>query len=291
MKLTKVALLIFLLLISVDLSAQVFSEFDVEVCNSKFSFALEKSLSQKPINQIIIEVAKTFLGADYKASTLENSSDENLVVNLSAFDCTTFIENVIAISRCIQKNKTTFEDYLAELQFIRYRDGQIDQYPSRLHYFSDWIFNNENKKCCSDITKALGGEAISFDVNYMTTHPDSYSQLKENNKFILMIRNQEEQISNRTYYFIPKNSVKKNDEKINDGDLIAFTTNIDGLDIGHVGLAIRMGDGKIHLLHAPVVGSKVQISELPLSEYINKVKKHTGIIVVKLLDVNAAMLK
>ncbi len=291
MKLTKVALLIFLSFNSVDLSAQVFSESDVEICNSKFDLAFEKSLSQKPINEIISEVAKTFLGADYKASTLENSSDENLVINLSAFDCTTFIENVIAISRCIQKNKTTFEDYLAELQFIRYRDGQIDQYPSRLHYFSDWIFNNQNKRICNDITKNLGGVPISFDVSYMTTHPDSYSQLKANDKFIPIIRNQEEQISDRTYYFIPKSSIKEVDEKINDGDLIAFTTNIDGLDIGHVGLAIRMGDGKIHLLHAPVVGSKVQISELPLSDYINKVKKHTGIIVVRLIDVNSAGLK
>jgi hypothetical protein len=291
MKLTKVALLIFLLFNSVHLSAQIFSDFDVEVCNSKFSLAIEKSLSQKPINEIIIEVAKTFLGADYKASTLENSSDEKLVINLSAFDCTTFIENVIAISRCIQKNKTTFEDYLAELQFIRYRDGQIDHYPSRLHYFSDWIFNNENKKICDDISDELGGEPISFDVNYMTTHPDNYSQLKENEEFISLIRKQEKEISSRMYYFIPKNSIKEVDEKINDGDLIAFTTNIDGLDIGHVGLAIRMGDGKIHLLHAPVVGSKVQISELPISEYIKKVKKHTGIIVVRLIDVNSAGLK
>lgn len=291
MKLTKVVSLIFLLFISVDLSAQVFSESDVEICNSKFNLAFEKSLSQKPINEIITEVAKTFLGAEYKASTLENSSDEKLVINLSAFDCTTFIENVIAISRCVQKNKTTFKDYISELQLIRYRDGQIAQYPSRLHYFSDWIFNNSNKKICNDITKQLGGEPISFDVNYMTTHPDSYLQLKENEEFISLIRNQEEEISDRTYYFIPKNSVGEVDEKINDGDLIAFTTNIDGLDIGHVGLAIRMGDGKIHLLHAPVVGSKVQISELPLSEYIKKINKHTGIIFVRLIDVNSAGLK
>lgn len=288
---TKHSLLFVLLFISVDLYAQVFSESDVEICNSKFNLALEKSLSQKPINQIIIEVAKSFLGADYKASTLENSSDENLVVNLSAFDCTTFIENIIAISRCIQKNKTTFEDYLAELKFIRYRDGQIDQYPSRLHYFSDWIFNNENKKIFNDITNDLGGEPILFDVNYMTTHPDNYSQLIDNEEFISLIRKQEIEISSRKYYFIPKNSVDEVDEKINDGDLIAFTTNIDGLDIGHVGLAIRMEDGKIHLLHAPIVGSKVQISKLPLSEYIKRVKKHTGIIVVRLVDVNFAGMK
>lgn len=289
-RINKIAVIFFLFIPFVDFSAQVFSESDVEICISKFDIAFEESLSQKPINEIIIEVAKTFLGADYRASTLEISNEEELVINLSAFDCTTFIENVIAISRCIQKNKTSFEDYLAELQFIRYRDGQINQYPSRLHYFSDWIFNNSHKKICNDLTKEFGGEPISFAVNYMSTHPDSYQHLIENEEFISVIKNQEEQISKRIYYFIPKKSISEIEQKIIDGDLIAFTTNIDGLDIGHVGLAIRINDGKIHLLHAPVVGSKVQISELPLSEYIQKVKKHTGIIVVRLLDVNSETL-
>jgi len=34
-------------------------------------------------------------------------------------------------------------------------------------------------------------------------------------------------------------------------------------------------------MHAPLVGAKVQISELPLGGYLAKVKKHTGIIVLR----------
>jgi hypothetical protein len=57
-----------------------------------------------------------------------------------------------------------------------------------------------------------------------------------------------------------------------------------GLDISHTGIAVKEDDGKIHLLHAPQVDSKVQISEKPLSEYVKSVKKHTGIIILRSLE-------
>ena len=74
------------------------------------------------------------------------------------------------------------------------------------------------------------------------------------------------------------------ESKIQSGDLIALTTSDKGLDIGHVGLAIKMDNGRIHFLHAPLVGSKVQITESPLSDYAKKIKKHTGIIVLRVLE-------
>ena len=63
--------------------------------------------------------------------------------------------------------------------------------------------------------------------------------------------------------------------------MIALTTSDKGLDIGHVGFAVKMDDGRIHFLHAPLAGSKVQITEVPLSDYVKKIKKHTGIIVLR----------
>jgi len=45
-----------------------------------------------------------------------------------------------------------------------------------------------------------------------------------------------------------------------------------------------MEDGQIHFLHAPLVGSKVQITPEPLHEYLKKINKHTGIIVLRALD-------
>jgi hypothetical protein len=109
--------------------------------------------------------------------------------------------------------RTDFEDYKSELTFIRYRDGKIDQYPSRLHYFSDWIYNNAEKGLVKDVTKEIGGEEIKFKVSYMSSNPESYKHLKENPDFIPVIKTQETEISKRVYYYIPKSRVKSVEDK------------------------------------------------------------------------------
>lgn len=275
---------ILMLLFSSTINAQIFSDQDIEICNSKFEFAVSKSHAEKPLNEIIVEVGKSFIGTEYVAYTLEQDGEEQLVINLTGLDCTTFLETTLALSRNIKSGTTDFEDYKKELTFIRYRDGKIDQYPSRLHYFSDWIYDNTKKGIVKDVTKEIGGEEISFKVDYMSTHPESYKHLKENPEFIPLIRKQEDEISKRTYHYIPKRKVNSVEDKIMNGDLIAITSSVNGLDINHVGIAVKMNSGRIHFLHAPQVGTKVQITSEPLDEYLKKIKRHTGIIVLKVAE-------
>ena len=264
--------------------SQVYSEADIEICNEKFQLSVKDDLKIQPINNVVVTIGESFLGTDYLAHALEEKGDEQLVINLSGLDCTTLVENSLALSRCVKKNKTTFDDYLQELQFIRYRDGIIDGYPSRLHYYSDWITNNISKNIIEDETKKLGGKPIKFDLNFMSTHPDSYMQLKENPDLIPIIQKQEEKINSRTYYYIPKEEFESKEKLIESGEIIAITTTVEGLDIGHIGIAIRMDDGKIHFLHAPNVNTKVQITEDPLADYLMKYKRHSGVIVLKVLE-------
>ena len=266
------------------LQAQIYSQKDKDVCKSKFKLAVEKKLENEPIEDVIAAVGKSFIGTNYVAHTLEKGKTETLVIDLTGLDCTTFLENSLTFARCIKEGKTTFKDYENELTKVRYRNSIIDQYPSRLHYFSDWIFNNEQKGIIKNISKEIGGDPIKFDVDFMSTHPDSYVQLKDNPKFIPIIRKQEETINKRTYYYIPKDTVAKVEEKIKSGDLIAITSNVKGLDINHVGIAVRMDDGRIHFMHAPDVGYKVQITPEPLADYLKKFNKDTGIIVLKPLE-------
>jgi hypothetical protein len=280
---SKVILLLLVILINSKLTAQIFTEQDVEVCNSKFQLAVNKNLAEKPIADIIVEIGKSFIGTDYRAHGLEKDGDEELVINLTGLDCTTFLENTLVLSRCIKKEKTSFEDYQKELQLIRYRDGVIDEYPSRLHYFSDWIYDNEKKGIVKDVTKEIGGKKIKFKLDFMSTHPESYKQLKENSDFIPIIKKQEKEISCRDYYFMPKDELESKEEQIQNGDIIAITTTIEGLDIGHVGIAVKMDDGRIHLLHAPTVNTKVHITNEPLSDYLMKYKRHSGVIILRAL--------
>ena len=279
------ALIIFLTFTSTAcLDAQVHKNEDLEICNSKFQLAVDEKLSAQPINEVIVEIGKSFIGTDYAAHTLEVNDEEKLVINLSALDCNTFVENVLVLSRCIKQDKTSFDDYQDELKLIRYRDGQIDQYPSRLHYFTDWIFNNEQKGIVENITKEIGGEKYKLNLSFMSSHPEYYKHLKANPSFIPIIKKQEEEINKREHFFIPQEKIAEIEPEIESGDLLVFTSTIKGLDINHVGIAVRMDDYRIHILHAPNVGYKVQISELPLAEYVNKIEKDSGVIVVRVLE-------
>jgi hypothetical protein len=55
---------------------------------------------------------------------------------------------------------------------------------------------------------------------------------------------------------------------------------VSGLDVAHTGLALRI-DGRLHLLHAPLVGDSVEISEVPLAERILDISGQDGIMVAR----------
>jgi hypothetical protein len=282
---TLIPLIVFLTFILTSCTdAQVYSEKDVDICTSTFQLAVDENLQVKPINDVIIEVGKSFIGTDYVSHTLQVGDDERLVINLTGLDCNTFLEYVLVFSRNIKQSKSTFDDYKNELTLIRYRGGKIDQYPSRLHYFTDWIYDNEKKGIIINITEEIGGEKFEMNLSFMSAHPQYYKHLKENPEFIPLIKQQEEEINKQKHYFIPQEKIAEIENEIEDGDLLAFTSTVKGLDVNHVGIAVRLDDGRIHVLHAPNVGYQVEITKLPLAEYVMKIEKDSGIMVARALE-------
>lgn len=221
-----------------------------------------------------------FVGTPYESGTLEINEKESLIVNLRAFDCLTFVESTVALYNCLKNNTKDITDFEEILKNIRYRGGKIIDYTSRLHYSSDWIYNNTRNNIIEDITKSLGGKILKVNVAFMSTHPLNYKQLR-NKKQIDSIRNIENNINSRKYYYIPKSELVGIEDKLEDGDIIFITTNIKGLDISHVGFAIKL-EGKTHLLHASSYYKKVVVSENTLYNYLNNIKHNTGIIVCRL---------
>lgn len=73
----------------------------------------------------------------------------------------------------------SFERFLEELREIRYRDGRFDGYASRLHYFSEWIRDNQEKGVVQDITRELGGVPAAEPVNLMSSNRDAYDALQD----------------------------------------------------------------------------------------------------------------
>jgi hypothetical protein len=229
---------------------------------------------------LMTKIGMHFSGSPYVAHTLEINDKEKLVINLREMDCTTFAENCLALARTIKNNKRYENTFFDELRTIRYRSGLIDRYPSRLHYFSDWIYDNDKKDIVTNITAKSGGISKKIELNFMSTHTDGYYALKMHPEFISEISNQEKAISKRQFKFIPKTKFGKYEKKIKNGDIIGISTNIAGMDIMHVVIALWKDD-KLHILHASQSKEKVLVSEETLYEYLLNTKKATGIVIAR----------
>ena len=231
--------------------------------------------------QSALIIAQSFIGQPYKAGTLDAPNKEQLVCNLKDFDCWTLVETVSAMAITKHSSKTSFATFLSNLKKLRYRDGQINGYASRLHYFKEWAIRAEENKLVQDMTEMIGGVSSEKKINFMTNHRDLYPHLQSNETFSA-VESFEDNLNKYDFYYIPKANVRKIESQIQDGDIIAITSNIEGLDFNHEGFAIRK-NGRIHLLHASQEMKKIVISTEPLSDYLNRFKKHSGIAVVRLL--------
>ena len=236
-------------------------------------------LLETDLGKTMVSVGKTFLKTPYVAKTLEIGEVETLVINFQGLDCTTFVENVLAFTLLLQHEKTDFDSFAKVLETIRYKNGKLDGYASRLHYFSEWIANNQQKGVLADITAEIGGKEITKEIDFMSTHRDLYPFLADDVNFE-KIKASENFLNNEAICYLPQDQIEANEHLIHSGDIIALTTSIEGLDITHTGIASREKDGRIHLLHASSSG-EVKISELPLVDYLKKVDKNTGIMVAR----------
>jgi hypothetical protein len=227
---------------------------------------------------LLIKVGTFFKETPYVAHTLE-TEPEQLIVNLRELDCTTFAENCLAIARTIKSQNPSFDQFTKELQNMRYHNGNINGYTSRIHYFSDWIFENNKKKLITDISKEIANIPYSLQVNFMSTHPKSYVQLKDST-LIPVIAGQEQEISKRKMYFIPEEKIAAFEMSLKDGDIAGITTSIKGMDISHVVILQRVA-GRMHILHASQTANKVILSEEILEDYLKNSKSATGIMVAR----------
>jgi cell wall-associated NlpC family hydrolase len=227
----------------------------------------------------MVQTGRSMLGTPYVAQTLEVGEQEMLVVNLRGLDCTTFVENVLVMSRLAEAGKLQWDKYVEFLEQVRYRDGKLEAYPSRLHYFTDWIRDNERKGLVRDVTEDLGGVTVYKDINFMGTHRKAYPFLASDEHYAAILK-VEESLSQYPLCILPAEEVANREAQIENGDIIALATDIKGLDVTHTGIAVRADSGRIHLLHASTVG-EVVISEAPLAEYLKEVKHNTGIIVAR----------
>ena len=232
--------------------------------------------------------ARKLLGIPYVASTLEVNKKEKLVVNLRQLDCTTFVENVVTLTLCHRKGRKTFADFCQQLQTLRYRNGKNTGYQSRLHYFTDWIEDNNRLGLCNEIhTPAPPFTGLqTINVDYMTSHSERYPMLKGNEAMIAAIAQTEKALCSKKYRYIPRKQIRNTKivrKTVKDGDIIAIITNKKGLDTQHIGIAVWHSDG-LHLLNASSIHKKVVEEPMLLTRYLLKHPTMPGIRVVRLCN-------
>ncbi len=277
--------------VSDTIAGTVWTREDWRIFEAKVRWGARQRLDTLPIGLAIARLAETFVGTQYTPATLEVPGPERLVVNLRELDCVTLVENVIALARFIRGDGTVAlanpsrarERYESYLRRMRYRGGVIDGYPSRLHYFSEWLADNERHGAVLRLTKELGGIVEPASISFMSSHVKVYRQLGDSGALAAIKRVEAALNADPRRSYIPKARIASLTTGIRDGDIIAATSALPGLDVAHTGIALWQ-NGELHLLHAPLVGKSVEISQRPLAERILAIHNQDGIMVARVLD-------
>lgn len=247
-------------------------------------FQKAKTLKSKTMATYMLFFGRQLKGVPYVAKTLEKNKTEQLVINLRQLDCTTYVETVLALSRCMEQKKATFANYCENLRQIRYRDG-IVAYPARQHYFTYWIQQNAKAGIVKDIQAPNPpySSVQTVKADYMTTHLAQYPMLKGKPEWVKQIAAMEKSITGLKVRYIPKSKVdntKLMRQTVHNGDIIAIITKKAGLEISHLGIAVWHKDG-LHMLNASSLYHKVVEDNNLLKKYLYNQKSALGIRLVR----------
>lgn len=260
-------------------------------------------LAQKPAlvenrtAERIDKFSATLLGKAFVDGPLgegaEGLFDEDPLINFLGFDCTTYVETVLALA--ISKENDP-NDVLTNLTKIRYRNSVVDFY-TRNHFIdADWIPNN--KWLLTDVTQKLGGQEEVAIAEALINKPGWYSKfttkrlnrknLSEAELGLLVEKlhrgGSSEESKNVAIPYVKLSAIFDEsgtviNEKILDRMPEASVVNIvrpnwnlsevigTNMNVSHQGIVIRKSDGKLYLRHASSAGDKV-VSEILLVDYL-----------------------
>lgn len=225
----------------------------------------------------------SLLGVPYAAHTLDRGAgEEELVVNCDEVDCATFVEYALAMSLCpLEDGQIAEGDFIDNVQRVRYRDGKVDGYASRLHYVTDWINNGVRNGFLEDVAARESKHVQAASAGYMTTHPSRYRQLAGSEANREAMARVEAGLEGQLFHYVPAKELPAAGLPwIKGGDIIAVTTDTPGLDIAHMGIAFYV-KGVLCLLHASRESGQVEVSRKPLSRMLEDAKHWTGIRVLR----------
>ncbi len=201
-----------------------------------------------------------FLNVEYREATLIGAADtsEVLVINLREVDCFTFIECIEAM-----RLSGSYEAFIENVKKVRYRSGEV-AFEKRNHFFTDW--REFNKDLVSDVTSQIGAQktgSISKTLN----------RKEDGTYFLNGIQPQQREIC-----YIPLEALDESTiNAMKTGDYAGIYSEIQGLDVSHVGIIIRKRD-EVFFRHA---SSDKRLRKVVDQDFIKYISDKPGLVVLR----------
>ena len=212
----------------------------------------------------------------YIANTLDKTP-EQLIVRLDAVDCLTFIEYVLAANRVRTDSPSkTYEQFKTYLRQLRYRDGHISGYSSRLHYLSEWLAQAQKTGWITPVTTTTNATTLAKKINFMSAHAAKYPALKSATTLAAIVATEKKLSKQPICYWT---SAQMRIKHLQPGDIVVFVSTTAGLDYSHCGFALRNNT----MIHASQTEKKVVESAQNIADYVNAHKQFLGVAVFRTL--------
>ncbi|OSN10268.1 hypothetical protein AU512_09270 [Lonsdalea iberica] len=208
---------------------------------------------------VIGHLSSAFLDTPYQAETLIGGADtpEALVANFNGVDCFTLLDYVEALSR--SHDQTSFLNRLVQTRYI----NNDVAYLSRRHFFSDWFATSSPN--ARDITAEISQESVLTE-KQLNRKPNGEEYIPGLG------------ITPRQINYIPGNVINQQVlDNLKTGDYVGVYTQLEGLDVTHVGVVIRH-DGQVWFRNASSLSANQKVVDTPLMEYAHA---KPGIIVLR----------
>ena len=194
------------------------------------------------VGMSMVQLTRSWLGSPYRAFSLDQSPAERLQIDLQGFDCFLLVEQALALAR-----SQTMAGFEHELPQLRY-GGQATDYCHRQHYFTRWAQTAIAQGAIQDLNPELAGaKQRRRRLDFMSRHPGSYKPMQQQ-------RHRDcigalERKLHVEQSFIPLQALPAVMPMLRNGDIFTLVTDVDGLDVTHVGLVERQGN-QVNGLHA-----------------------------------------
>jgi hypothetical protein len=236
------------------------TRFDQMTTEQISEFVRELYKNQPDRIKRLIKVSQMFLDVEFKMSPLGEGPgqipDEDPMIRFDAVDCTTFVEQSMALALA-----DGYQQALELLRMIRYQNGVV-KYQNRNHFtMAQWIPNNIRAGFVVDITEKVGSDSVKwirkrFDAKL-------WNLRKDKNKWPLL---EDDQIPQGTFRLpvIPIERIKQHIRQIPSGTLVNIVRhdfNSIPARVSHQGIIIVRG-GRYYIRHAARAGYGKVVDEL-----------------------------